>query len=105
MKQPDKSLPTLVSELWQLVVAYVKQETIEPIKGLGRFIGFGLAGSVLLAIGVPMLALAGLRALQAETGGALDDRWSWVPHAIVMVVLLVVAAVLARAISKGKVTK
>ena len=41
-EKSEKSLPTLASELWDLVRAYAKQETIEPLKGIGRFIGFGL---------------------------------------------------------------
>ena len=41
-----------IRELKDLVVAYAKQETIDPIKGLGRFVGFGVGGAVLLGTGV-----------------------------------------------------
>lgn len=81
----EKSLPTLVSELWDLVRAYAKQETVGPLKGLGRFIGFGLAGSFCLGIGLVLLALGGLRALQSETGTTFDGNWSWAPYLIVLV--------------------
>jgi hypothetical protein len=84
-KEPEKSLPTLASELWDLVRAYAKQETVEPLKGLGRFIGFGLAGSFALGIGLVLLALGALRALQTETGTMFHGNWSWVPYLIVLV--------------------
>ena len=94
---PEKSLPTLASELWDLVRAYAKQETVEPLKGLGRFIAFGLAGSALLGIGLVLLAVAGLRALQTETGSTFDGNWSWAPY---LIVLAVCAALLALVASK-----
>jgi len=43
-----KSLPGEAQDLFQLVIAYAKQETTEPIKGLGRFIKRGVAGALLL---------------------------------------------------------
>lgn len=72
----------------ELVVAYVKQETIEPIKGLGRFLAFGLLGSFLLSVGTLMLVLAGLRALQTETGTVFTGNFSWAPYFIVFVAAL-----------------
>jgi hypothetical protein len=86
-------LPQLVTELRDLVVTYVKQQTIVPLKQLGRYIGFGIGGSLLLGFGVVFLALAGLRALQTETGGTFADDWSWVPYVIMIVVLAIGAAV------------
>jgi hypothetical protein len=76
----DKSLPAHATELWELVVAYLKQETIGPIKELGRFVAMGVAGSVLLAVGLPLLVLSLLRALQAETGESLTGNLTWVPY-------------------------
>ncbi|HUQ38745.1 MAG TPA: hypothetical protein VM030_01200 [Acidimicrobiales bacterium] len=78
----DKSLPVLAGELWEMVIAYVKQETLEPVKGLARFVAFGMAGSAALAIGLVVLALAGLRALQTETGTVFQGNLSWAPYLI-----------------------
>lgn len=87
----SKSLPTLVQELWALVVAWVRQETLDPIKGLLRYVLFGVLGSVALGMGVVLLALAGLRALQTETGDTFDGDWSWAPYGITFVGCIVVA--------------
>ena len=81
-------LPQLITELRDLVVNYVKQQTLVPLQQLGRYIGFGLAGSLLLGFGVVFLALSGLRALQEETGDTFTGDWSWVPYLIVIVALM-----------------
>jgi hypothetical protein len=80
----EKSVPALAAELWDLLRAYVKQETVEPMKGLGRQLAMGLAGSLLLSIGLVLFALAGLRALQTETGDTFDGSWSWAPYLIAL---------------------
>ncbi len=101
-RQDAASLPELVTELWELVVAYAKQETIEPIKGLGRFVAFGVAGSLLLGIGLVILLIAVLRALQTETGTTFEGNWSWAPYLITVAVgLLLVAFAMAGTRSKG----
>src|SRR3712207_2689775 len=81
----NKSIPETLSELKDLTVSYAKQETIEPLKGLGRFIAFGIAGSLFLGTGLLLAALAGLRALQTETGDTFDDNFTWAPYLIVLV--------------------
>ena len=98
----DKGLPTLAVELKDLVVAYAKQETIEPIKGLGRFVGFGLAGSMLLSLGLVLLVLAGLRALQTETGTTFDGTLSFLPYVITLVGCVLVIALAARGIGAAR---
>ena len=95
-REDDKSLPGLATELWDLVRAYAKQETIEPLKGLGRFAAFGVAGSLLLGTGVVLLALAVLRVLQEETGSALDGNLSFTPY---LVTLLLCSAVIGAALA------
>ena len=79
-----------VNELKDLLVAYAKQETVDPVKSLGRYVGFGLAGSFLVGLACIFLPLALLRALQAETGTALTGNWSWVPYAVTLVAVVVV---------------
>ena len=94
-------LRTSGSEALQLVIDYVKQETLTPLKGLGRFMVFGVAGSVSLAIGLVVLAVAFLRFLQGETGSTFTGNWSWAPYLICTVVVLAVAALAIRAVTRG----
>lgn len=98
----QKSLPTLAAELKDLVVTYVKQETIAPIKGLGRYIAFGMAGSVSVAVGLLLLSLALLRALQVETGTVFAGRFSWAPYVITLIACLFVVVLAVRAIRKPR---
>lgn len=95
-RHDDKSLPNLATDLWDLVRAYAKQETVEPIKGLGRFVAFGVAGSVLLGVGAVLLVLALLRALQTETATFFDGNWSFAPY---LLTLVVCAGVIGAAVS------
>ncbi len=72
-------------DAFQLTVDYLKQETVEPLKGLGRFLYMGIAGSFCLAFGILLILIGVLRLLQTETGTALDRGLSWVPYAVVFV--------------------
>jgi formate-dependent nitrite reductase membrane component NrfD len=98
----EKSLPALAAELWDLVRAYAKQETVEPMKGLGRYAAFGIGGSLLLSIGLVLLLLGGLRALQTQTGNTFDGSWSWAPYLISLAGTGLVIAVVARGMGKRK---
>ncbi len=89
-------------EALQLVIDYVKQETLTPLRGLGRYILFGVVGSVALAIGLVILAVAFLRFLQGETDGAFDGNLSWLPYLIVTVVVVIVAGAAVLAVSRGQ---
>jgi hypothetical protein len=81
-------LPQLVTELRDLLVRYFREQTLVPLQKLGRYIGFGVLGSLLLGFGVVFLGMAGLRALQEETGDTFSGDWSWVPYLIMFVALL-----------------
>lgn len=102
MAQSDKSLPTMAGELWELVVAYAKQETIGPLKRLRRFLTFGVPGALLFGTGLVLLAVGGLRALQTETGSRFTGNWSWAPYGILLVVSATIAGLSARAIGANK---
>ena len=101
MPEPsDKSVPQVVNELWGLTKDYARQETVDPLKDVGRYLGFGLAGALLGALGVVMLMLAGLRALQTQTGSTFTGSWSWAPYAIVVAVALLLVLLAVSRISK-----
>jgi cytochrome c biogenesis protein CcdA len=76
----DKSVSTSTNELVSLVVAYAKQETVDPLRNLGRFVAFGIAGAILVATGGLLVILTVVRVLQTETGGHLRGNLSWVPY-------------------------
>ena len=54
-------------ELVDLVIAYAKQETLQPLKGLGKKAALGLGGALLLGIGGVFVSIGALRAMQTET--------------------------------------
>lgn len=99
--QDRAGLPDLGSQLWTLVVAYLKQETVQPIKGLGRFVAFGVAGSMVGAVGLVLLVVAGLRAMQEEVG-AFGGAHSWIPYLVCGAGTVVIMAVTGLRMLKGR---
>lgn len=99
MRTPPKSVPDILRELWDLLVTYARQETVDPLRNLGRYLGFGLAGALLLGVGIMLLALALLRGLQDSTS-VFDGFWSWAPYAITVVGLAAVIGISVSRITK-----
>jgi len=88
-------------DAFQLTVDYLKQETVEPLRGLGRFLYMGIAGSFFLAGGILLILIGVLRLLQTETGTALTGDFSWVPYAVVVVLGIAIIGVAAWRITAG----
>ena len=103
MSEEEKSIPQVVTELWEMLVSYAKQETVEPLKGLGRFVAFGIGAALFGSIGIILLTLAGLRGLQTHNDGRLDGNWNWVPYlaALVLLGLLIGLAVSRIKVKRG----
>lgn len=99
MNSDDRSIET-PAELWALVRDYAKQETIDPLRSVGRFIGYGLAGAVLFAIGTIFAVVAVLRVLQEETGRHLTGSWNFLPYAVALLLMLIIIGVCVRTITK-----
>jgi len=99
-KSEDKGLAEVLTDLWQLVRDYARQETIDPLKSIGRFVGFGAAGAAALSLALLFASLAVLRGLQTETSGHLTGSWNWVPYAVTLVIDAVAVALALRAIKK-----
>ena len=103
-KGKDKGIGGEAQDLLQLVVGYAKQETIEPVRNLGRFVGFGLGGALLGSLGAVLLLLGGLRLLQTETGSTFEgDGWrSSIPYLLVLLVSGGIAAGALKARTRGQ---
>lgn len=70
------------SEFVDLVVAYAKQETLGPLRGLGRFVVAGVVATIAWSVGSLLLLVALLRLLQTETGSTFQGNLSWLPYLI-----------------------
>jgi hypothetical protein len=106
----DKSLRTLVRELIYLVITYVKQETLDPIKLLGLYVAFGVAGALLIGIGGILAVLTAVRLVQAEAGVHLSGNLTWVPYVGGIVVAglgagWAVSRIVRRPVPKGPAAK
>jgi hypothetical protein len=53
-----KELPQLVTELVDMSKEYLRQETVEPAKALGRFAGIGLGAGFVFAVAALFAGLA-----------------------------------------------
>ena len=56
-------LPQLVTEFVDMSKEYLRQETLEPAKRLGRFAGFTIGAALLFAIGGVFLSIAATRGI------------------------------------------
>lgn len=95
------SLPEIAQDLWDLLVAYARQETIDPLRNIGRYLAYGLGGMIVITLGVFMLGLSALRALQTQTGDVFTGFWSWAPYLIVAVAFGGLVTIAISRIGKG----
>jgi hypothetical protein len=89
-------------ELVDLVIAYAKQETLEPLKGLGKNAALGLGGAVLLGIGGLFCSISALRAMQSETDFFERHNLSYVPYFLTVVILVALSAIGWAGLGPGK---
>lgn len=99
-KDPDPQRS--VGDLVDMTKAYALQETVEPIKGLGKFIGYGLAAAIVGACSIILLLVGVLRLVQRETAPHLTGKLTWIPYLVTMGIAGVVIAVAVAAISRKK---
>lgn len=104
-EKADQGVPRLVAELWELVLAYFRQEAVAPFRGLLRFVGFGVAGAMTVSLGVVLLLAGILRLLQSQTGSVFQGNLTPLPYVITLATGLLVLAVAARAIVSGRASR
>lgn len=92
MASNSTSLGETIRELWELLRSYARQETIDPLKGLGWYLAYGVPAALLTSLGLGLLLLGALRLLQSEGGRWLDAVGDSSPLPYLAVVVLVAAA-------------
>lgn len=80
-------------ELAELLRDYAKQETIEPLAKLKHYLGFGIPGAILLALGVYLISLGILRGMQHLAVASGDGFGSLLPLLASSAFLLAVSGV------------
>ena len=89
-------------ELVDLVIAYAKQETLEPLKGLGKKAALGLGGALLLGLGGVFASIGALRAMQTETEWFEEHNVTYLPYIFTVVFLLVLSLIGWVGLGPGK---
>jgi hypothetical protein len=87
---PRDNVNDSVNEVVDYVKAYVRQETLEPLRGWGRYVGFGVAGAVLAAAGIVVALLGLLRLLQTEVDAFDGPNTSILAYLVTLCVGLIV---------------
>ena len=90
------------SELADLIVAYLKQETIEPVKHVLRWVGYGVAGSIAICFGVTLVLLGILRLFQTAFGTTFTGSLNWLPYLFTLVFAAVIATSAAMAAKRRR---
>lgn len=95
-----------IAETVQMVKDYARQETIDPLKTAGRWIGLGVAGAILIGLSTAFLSLGLIRLVQTEWPGTFGGRWTHLaPYGFGLALCLLVAGLAFRRINKDPLTK
>jgi hypothetical protein len=89
-------------ELVDLVIDYAKQETLEPLKGLGKKAAFRLGGAALLGVGGLFSSIGALRAMQTETNWFEEHNATYLPYILTVILLLVLSLIGWVSLGPGK---
>jgi len=75
-KNASKGAKAEIGDVIELVKGYARQETVGPLRGAGRWLGYGVGGAILLGFGSAFVVLGLLRMIQNEFGPSFDGRWT-----------------------------
>ncbi len=89
-------------EMQRLLVDYAKQETVEPLKTLGRYLGLGIAGALVMFMGVFFTGLATLRLLQSLDAFEGGSWMSTLPYLVTIVVLALAIVLIYLSLSRAR---
>ncbi len=105
LRQSKKIEDTSIPELIDVVKAYAIQETIDPLRGVGRWIGFGVGGALCLGFGLVMVLIGILRLLQEEWHRSSSGSLSWLSYLIALLIAVALLVVTLLRINKTSLHK
>ncbi|MBT8197203.1 MAG: phage holin family protein [Acidimicrobiia bacterium] len=96
-------LPQMVQEFVGMSKEYLRQETVEPARRLGRYAGLGFAGAAAFALGALFLGIAAVRFIIELMPGTVSSEvveshtlWSGLGYiAAALVLFAVIGAIIA----------
>lgn len=97
---PDSKQDASVGEVIEFVKTYAKQETVGPLKGAGRWLGYGAAAAFAMGLGLVVVLLGVLRLVQTEFDRLATGSLSWAAYAVTLVVTLALLALTLLRIKK-----
>jgi uncharacterized membrane protein YidH (DUF202 family) len=104
-RRPAIREDTSIEGLVYFVRDYAKQETIGPLRGAGKRLGYGVAGALLLGLGLALVLLGLLRLIQTEWERSSSGSLSWLPYVIVLVVCALLIVFTLSRINKPSLNK
>jgi hypothetical protein len=104
-RRRNKLDDTSVPELIEFVRAYVKQETVDPLRGVGRWIAYGAAGAFCLGLGLVIVLLGVLRLIEEEWDRASSGSLSWLAYLATLLIAVAILALTLMRIKKSTLNK
>jgi hypothetical protein len=101
--RPDDSAS--IGEVVDYVKRYALQETVGPLRGAGRWLGYGAAAALTLGLGLSLMLLGLLRLLQTEWDRAASGSLSWLSYLVVLVVCVLLLVLTLKRINKTSLNK
>ena len=89
-----------VNDAVEVVKAYAKQETIDPLKRLGPYLKLGVPGGILGGLGFFLLTLGVLRFAQ-DRGSWVTGSLSWIPYLVAVVFAVILCGLFAMLIKRS----
>jgi hypothetical protein len=99
-----KDEPSL-NEVIDYVRAYATQETVGPLKGVGRWLGFGAGAAFAMGLGLMIVLLGVLRLIQTEFDRLATGSLSWAAYAVTLVLTIILLAITLMRVKKSTLNK
>ncbi len=97
----DLSIPELIDYLR----SYVMQETVDPLRGVGRWLAYGAIGAFCLGLGLVIVLLGVLRLIQEEWHRSASGSWSWVAYLVTLLIAVGLLVLTLMRIKKSTLNK